>query len=78
MPSIDFKSYTLIIGQKLSNNVYQNLDKQSFYERDGVTYLDLYFSGDIVLPMLAYFNYWDLYPKMSKRDINVNIIEIAF
>ena len=77
MPSIDFKSYTLIIGQKLSNNVYQNLDKQSFYERDGVTYLDLYFSGDIVLPMLVYFNYWGLYPKMSKRDINVNIIEIA-
>ena len=75
MPSIDFKSYTLIIGQKLSNNVYQNLDKQSFYERDGVTYLDLYFSGDIVLPMLVYFNYWGLYPKMSKRDINVNIIE---
>jgi hypothetical protein len=43
MPSIDFESYTLIIGQKLSNNVYQNLDKQSFYERDGKTYLDLYF-----------------------------------
>ena len=78
MPSIDFESYTLIIGQKLSNNVYQNLDKQSFYERDGVTYLDLFFSGDIVLPMLAYHNYWGLYPKMSKRDINVNIIEIAF
>ena len=78
MPSIDFESYTLIIGQKLSNNVYQNLDKQSFYERDGKTYLDLYFSGDIVLPMFVYYNYWGLYPKMSKRDINVNIIEIAF
>ena len=61
MPSIDFKSYTLIIGQKLSNNVYQNLDKH-----------------DIVLPMFVYYNYWGLYPKMSKRDINVNIIEIAF
>ena len=78
MPSIDFESYTLIIGQKLSNNVYQNLDKQSFYERDGVTYLDLYVSGDIVLPMFVYYNYWGLYPKMNKRDINVNIIEIAF
>lgn len=74
LPAIDFESYTLIIGQKLSNNVYQNLDKQSFYERDGVTYLDLYFSGDIVLPMLAYFNYWGLYPKFSNKGITVNII----
>ena len=75
MPSIDFKSYTLIIGQKLSSNVYQNLEIQDFYERDGKTYLDLFFSGDIVLPMFVYYNYWGLYPKMSKRDINVNIIE---
>lgn len=74
MPSIDFESYTLIVGQKLSSNVYQNLDKQAFYERDGITYLDLFFSSDIVLPTLVYFNYWGLYPKMSKRDINVNII----
>ena len=74
MPSIDFKSYTLIIGQTLSSNVYQNLDKQSFYERDGVTYLDLYFSGDIVLPMFVYFNYWGLYPKFSNKGITVNII----
>ena len=74
MPSIDFESYTLIVGQKLSSNVYQNLDKQAFYERDGITYLDLFFSSDIVLPTLVYFNYWGLYPKMSKRDINVNMI----
>lgn len=74
LPTIDFDSYTLIIGQKPSSNVYQNLDKQAFYERDGRTFLDLFFSGDIVLPTLVYFNYWGLYPKMSKRDINVNII----
>ena len=40
-----------------------------------IDFKSLYFSGDIVLPMLVYFNYWGLYPKMSKRDINVNIIE---
>lgn len=74
LPVIDFGSYTLIVGQKCSNNMYDSFDKQTFYERDGRYILDLFFSSDIVYPMIVYYNYWGLYPKLDKKEITVNTI----
>lgn len=74
LPVIDFESYTLIVGQKCSNNMYDSLDKQSFYEKDGNYILDLFFTSEIIHPMIVYYNYWGLYPKLGKKEINVNII----
>lgn len=74
LPAIDFDSYTLIVGQKCSNNMYDTLDKQSFYEKDGNYFLDLFFTSEIVHPMVVYYNYWGLYPKVSKKEIYINII----
>ena len=74
LPIIDFDSYTLIVGQKCSNNMYDSLDKQFFYEKDGKYNLDLFFSSEIVYPMVVYYNYWGLYPKLSKKEISINII----
>ena len=73
LPDIDFGSYTLIVGQKCSNNMYDSFDKQSFYERDGRYILDLFFSSEIIHPMIVYYNYWGLYPKLDKKEISVNI-----
>lgn len=74
LPNIDFGSYTLIVGQKCSNNVYDNFDKQVFYEKDGKYILDLFLSSEIVHPTIVYYNYWGLYPKLSNKEINVNLI----
>ena len=54
--------------------MYDSLDKQFFYEKDGKYNLDLFFSSEIVYPMVVYYNYWGLYPKLSKKEININII----
>jgi hypothetical protein len=74
LPEIDFDSYTIIIGKVFSANLYDSLDKQSFYEIEGKYSLDLFFSGALVIPVFVYYNYWGLYPKISRKDINVNII----
>lgn len=73
LPVIDFDSYTLIVGQTCSNNIYGEIDKQEFYEKDGKYNLDLFFYCDFVQPMIVYYNYWGLYPKLSKEELNVNL-----
>lgn len=74
LPVIDFDIYTLVLGQVFSTNIYDSLDKQVFYEKDGKYILDLFFSSEIILPELVYYNYWGLYPKLSNKEIKVNII----
>lgn len=81
IPYIDYQQYTLVIGKKKyytsegEKNPTQ-LEGQKLYLKDGKYVLDL--SCRYNIPGVSFYTdrficFWGLYPKLSPKDITVNI-----
>jgi hypothetical protein len=78
LPEIDFKKYTLVIGQHGMGAGYQ-LERQFIDTESDMPRLNLVYSGSetggSLTAMLTYC-YWGVYPKLSEKTMNLSITYI--
>ena len=75
LPTIDFESYTLIIGQQQMGGSGYSVDEQTIIIRSNEVELNIKVkcpegSFAIICPLY----YWGIYPKIQNKSISVNII----
>ena len=77
IPEIDFEKNTLIIGQQIMPCLGFYVAKKELLADDDGLVLTLYAKNDLVNLPLALMNlyYWELYPKLSQKNISVNVIK---
>ena len=77
IPEIDFEKNTLIIGQQIMPSLGFYVAKKELLADDDGLVLTLYAKNDLVNLPLALMNlyYWELYPKLSQKNISVNVIK---
>ncbi len=77
LPTINFDSYTLVIGQWVSGNGASHLESTKLIVRDDTATVNLIMSKDdlrfdVFHPLPIYF--WGIYPKIDTETIGINVI----
>ena len=73
LPEIDFDRYTLIIGQEIMPFLGFYVAKKELLANDNGLVLSLCAinEGEILPTAVQHLYFWDLYPKLSQRNISV-------
>jgi len=76
LPTIDFESYTLIVGHCLVPASAYYLVVQNLINKPETLELNLWIDeieGIISWPVLSSIFYWRIYPKLPNKPLNVNV-----
>ena len=76
LPEIDFRKYTLIIGQQMMPGFGFYLTKKELTLSNDGLILTLYTRNDneVIPDALQHLYFWDLYPKLSQTKVSVTAI----
>jgi hypothetical protein len=75
LPEIDFTSYSLVIGQKRMPNSYYTVIEQYIVETESLRLNIVVKLPENHWPSFSKLYYWGVYPKLSQKNVSVNIIE---